>query len=133
MSAFPQTPAAESFYFQPTALSGSKNEIWTGRVLSAIVSAFFLFDSIAKLFRAAIPVHAMHGLGYTDFYHCRRHRAVREYDRVPHSPLRIRRRDPALCISWRSRCYEPACERSALFHCVSGDLRRLCLVRTHSS
>lgn len=66
MSAFPQTPAADSFHLQPTALSESKNELWTGRVLSGIVTAFFLFDSTAKLFRAAIPVHAMHGLGYTD-------------------------------------------------------------------
>lgn len=66
MSAFPQTPAAEPFHIQPIALSESRNKIRTGRVLSAIVSAFFLFDSTAKLFKAAVPMHAMHELGYTD-------------------------------------------------------------------
>jgi hypothetical protein len=66
MNAFTQASAFESSNQQTTTLSTSRKQVWTGRVLSGIVSAFFVFDGGAKLFKPAPVVQATLQLGYPE-------------------------------------------------------------------
>ena len=51
---------------QPTTTLSSRKQLWTGRILGGLVSAFLLFDGGAKLFKAAPVVAAMTRLGYPE-------------------------------------------------------------------
>ena len=47
-----------------TAAPVSKNKLWAGRIITALVVLFMLFDGIAKLFKPAPVVQAFAQLGY---------------------------------------------------------------------
>jgi len=66
MNSTPQTAALESFPHQPATLSISRNEIWTGRVLSGLAGLFFLLDAVMKLVKPAPVVQATLQLGYPE-------------------------------------------------------------------
>lgn len=44
----------------------SKNQLWTGRILSALPALFLLFDGVAKLFKPAPVVAETTRLGYSE-------------------------------------------------------------------
>jgi hypothetical protein len=44
----------------------SKKQLWTGRVMSALVVLFLLFDSVTKLLRVPMVVEATRQLGYPE-------------------------------------------------------------------
>jgi hypothetical protein len=44
----------------------SKKQLWTGRVMSAVVVLFLLFDAIAKLLRVPAVVEGTAKVGYPD-------------------------------------------------------------------
>src|ERR1700760_2057909 len=56
----------ESLVPQSQTLSSSQKQLWTGRVLSGVVGAFFIFDGGAKLFQPASVVQATLQLGYPE-------------------------------------------------------------------
>ena len=64
MHAISQTAAGEFIHHQPE--SQSRKQLWTGRVLSGLVSAFFLLDAGMKLFKPAPVVQATLKLGYPE-------------------------------------------------------------------
>jgi hypothetical protein len=66
MNAYTETPSIEAFSYQPQTLSTPRKRLWTGRVLSGIVSAFFILDGGAKLFKPAPVVQANLQLGYPE-------------------------------------------------------------------
>jgi hypothetical protein len=66
MYAMTQTSASESAQDQPETSTISPMQIWTGRVLSGIVSAFFLLDGGMKLAKPAFVVQATLQLGYPE-------------------------------------------------------------------
>jgi hypothetical protein len=66
MSAVIQNQEIESIRLQPANIYISRSQLWTGRVLSGLVIAFFLFDGGAKLFKPAPVVQACLQLGYPE-------------------------------------------------------------------
>jgi hypothetical protein len=66
MSAMTQIDATEFNQFQPQTPSTSRRQIWTGRVLSGLVSAFFVMDGVMKLLKPAPVVQATLQLGYPE-------------------------------------------------------------------
>jgi hypothetical protein len=66
MSAMTQIDATEFNQYQPKTPSTSRRQVWTGRVLSGLVSAFFLMDSGMKLLKPAPVVQATLQLGYPE-------------------------------------------------------------------
>lgn len=50
----------------PQIASASKKMLWTGRIISALVVLFFLFDGILKVLKLAPAVEASVGLGYPE-------------------------------------------------------------------
>jgi hypothetical protein len=44
----------------------SKNQLWAGRILSALLILFLLFDGIAKLFKPPVVIKATTQLGYAE-------------------------------------------------------------------
>jgi DoxX-like family len=66
MSAMTQIDASEFNHYQAKAPSTSRRQTWTGRVLSGIVSAFFVMDGVMKLLKPAPVVQATLQLGYPE-------------------------------------------------------------------
>ena len=66
MYAMTQTAANESIHYQPESPTISRRQLWTGRVLSGIVGAFFLFDGGMKLAKPLPVVQATLQLGYPE-------------------------------------------------------------------
>jgi hypothetical protein len=66
MSAMTQIDASEFNHYQPETSFISRKQLWTGRVLSGIVSAFFLMDGAMKLAKPAPVVQATLRLGYPE-------------------------------------------------------------------
>jgi hypothetical protein len=64
MSAMTQIPAIESNHYQVEISPASRKQMWTGRALSGLVSAFFLMDGGMKLVKPAPVVQATLQLGY---------------------------------------------------------------------
>lgn len=58
----PSIATAEAFL--PTTPTASRKSLWTGRILSGLVAAFFLMDAVMKLFKPAFVVEATVQLGY---------------------------------------------------------------------
>jgi hypothetical protein len=56
---------AEEHFMQPASQAISKSRLWTGRILSAILVLFLLFDAIAKLLRLAPVLQAFDQLGWS--------------------------------------------------------------------
>lgn len=66
MSAMTQIDASEFNHYQARTTSISRGQTWTGRVLSGLVSAFFVMDGVMKLFKPAPVVQATLQLGYPE-------------------------------------------------------------------
>ena len=66
MSAMTQINASEFNQYQPKTASISRRQVWTGRVLSGLVSAFFVMDGVMKLLKPAPVVQATLQLGYPE-------------------------------------------------------------------
>jgi hypothetical protein len=66
MSTFPHATAMSASKREPATVSIPAKQLWMGRVLSGLASAFLLFDGVAKLFKPAPVVEAMTRLGYPD-------------------------------------------------------------------
>ena len=66
MYAMTQTAANESINYQPESSTISPRQLWTGRVLSGIVSTFFLLDGGMKLAKPIPVVQATLQLGYPE-------------------------------------------------------------------
>jgi hypothetical protein len=66
MSAMTQIDASEFNHYQAEAPSISRRQIWTGRVLSGLVSAFFVMDGVMKLLKPAPVVRATLQLGFPE-------------------------------------------------------------------
>jgi hypothetical protein len=66
MSAMTQIDASEFNQYQPKTASISRRQVWTGRVLSGLVSAFFVMDGVMKLLKPAPVVQATLQLGYPE-------------------------------------------------------------------
>jgi hypothetical protein len=66
MNAYAKAPAIEAFSDQPQNYSIPRRWLWTGRVLSGLVSAFFVLDGGAKLFKPVPVVQANLQLGYPE-------------------------------------------------------------------
>jgi DoxX-like family len=66
MNAMTQPAASEANDYQANASPMSTKQMWTGRVLSGIVSAFFLIDGGMKLAKPAPVVQATLQLGYPE-------------------------------------------------------------------
>jgi DoxX-like family len=66
MSAMTQIVASELNHYQPETSYISRKQLWTGRVLSGIASAFFLMDGAMKLAKPAAVVQATLQLGYPE-------------------------------------------------------------------
>ncbi len=66
MSAMTQIAASEFNHYQPETPSISRKQLWTGRVLSGVASAFFLMDGAMKLAKPAPVVQATLQLGYPE-------------------------------------------------------------------
>jgi hypothetical protein len=66
MSAMTQINASEFNQYQPKTASISRSQVWTGRVLSGLVSAFFVMDGVMKLLKPAPVVQATLQLGYPE-------------------------------------------------------------------
>lgn len=66
MSAMTQIAATEFNHHQPETASISRKQLWTGRVLSGVASAFFLMDAGMKLAKPAPVVQATVQLGYPE-------------------------------------------------------------------
>jgi len=48
------------------AMQLSRKRVWTGRILTGLAAAFFLFDAIMKLFKPPFVVEATIHLGYPE-------------------------------------------------------------------
>jgi hypothetical protein len=46
------------------ALAVSRKALWTGRIISGLISLFLLFDALGKLMRADVVLQAIDKLGY---------------------------------------------------------------------
>jgi len=66
MNATTQIASIETIHYQPETSSISRKQLWTGRVLSGIVSAFFFLDGAMKLAKPAPVVAATLQLGYPE-------------------------------------------------------------------
>jgi len=66
MNADATAPAMEAFGDPPQTSSIPRKWIWTSRVLSGLVSSFFILDGGAKLFKPAPVVQANLQLGYPE-------------------------------------------------------------------
>ena len=45
---------------------GSKGSLWAGRIISILISLFFLLDGVMKLFKPSFVVEATTKLGYSE-------------------------------------------------------------------
>ena len=66
MSAMTQIAASEFNHYQPETPCISRKQLWTGRVLSGVASAFFLMDGAMKLAKPAAVVQATLQLGFPE-------------------------------------------------------------------
>ena len=66
MNAAAQISANEFAHHPPVTTSVSRRQLWIGRILSGITSAFFLLDGGMKLAKPAPIVQATMRLGYPE-------------------------------------------------------------------
>jgi hypothetical protein len=89
MSAMTQITASEFNHYQPETPCIPRKQLWTGRVLSGVASAFFLMDGAMKLAKPAAVVQATLQLGFPESTILGiRYRPACLHGPVPNSPYR---------------------------------------------